>query len=86
MQIPDKCAICAYCRASRNGPAALVLAGPVFLKVKIKFHFYNKQVINKSASVIFGLVRLIVLSYNGYKNISRGARLLAAHAFCYEVF
>ena len=31
---------------------------------KIKVHFYKKQVIKKSASVIFGLVRLIILSYN----------------------
>ena len=52
-------------RAGGNGPAAPVLAGPVFLKVKMKFNFYKKQVINKSASVIFGLVRLIILSYNG---------------------
>ena len=26
--------------------------------------FYKKQVINKSSSVILGLVRLIILSYN----------------------
>ena len=52
-------------RASGNGPAAPVLAGPVFLKVKMKFIFYKKQVINESASVIFRLVRLIILSYNG---------------------
>ena len=47
-----------------NGPAALVLAGPGFVKVKIKFHFYKKkkQVIKKSASVIFGPVRLVILS------------------------
>ena len=50
-------------RAGGNGPAAPVLAGPVFLKVKMKFKFYKKQVINKSASVIFGLVTLIILSY-----------------------
>ena len=30
------------------------------IKVKTKFHFYKKQVINKSASVIVGLVRLII--------------------------
>ena len=32
-------------RASRNGPAAPVLARPVFLKVKMKFNFYKKQLI-----------------------------------------
>ena len=36
-----------------------------FTQGKIKLNFYKKQVLNKSASVIFGLVRLIVLSYNG---------------------
>ena len=51
-------------RAGGNGPAAPVLAGPVFLKVKMKFNFYKKQVISKSVSVIFRLVRLIILSYN----------------------
>ena len=53
-----------FIMAGGNVPAALVLAGPVFLKVKMKFNFYKKQVINKGASVIFGLVRLIILSYN----------------------
>ena len=51
-------------RAGGNGSAAPVLAGPVFLKVKIKIHFYKNQVINKSASVIVGLIRLIILSYH----------------------
>ena len=50
--------------ASGSGPAAPVLAGSVFLKVKLNFNCYEKQVINKSASVIFGFVRLIILSYN----------------------
>ena len=35
------------CRAGEIGPAAPVLAGPVFLKVKAKFHFCKRQVINK---------------------------------------
>ena len=52
-----------YGRAGRISPAAPVLAGPVFLKVK-KFHFCERQVINKSASVILGLIRLVILSYN----------------------
>ena len=52
------------CRASRNGPAAPVLGKPLFLNVKVKFHFYEKQVINKSASVIFGFVSFIILSYS----------------------
>ena len=65
-------------RAGGIGPAAPVLAGPVFLKVKTKFHFCKRQVINKSASVILGLIKLIILDRKG---ISRGARLSAAHAF-----
>ena len=47
-----------------NSPAAAVLAEPVFLKVKMKCNFYIKQVINNSDSVIFGLARLIILTYN----------------------
>ena len=46
------------------GPAAPVLAGPVFLKVKTKFHSCKRQVINKSASVILELIKVIILSYN----------------------
>ena len=46
-------------RASGNSLAALVLAGPVFLKVKIKFQ--KASIINISASVIFRLVRLIYI-------------------------
>ena len=34
-------------RAGEIGTAAPVLAGPVFLKVKAKFHFCKRQVINK---------------------------------------
>ena len=35
-------------RAGENGPAAPVLAGPVFLKVKkMKVNFYKKQTIKK---------------------------------------
>ena len=46
--------------------AALVLARPVFLKVKINFHFYKMQVINKIVSVLIGLVRLIILDTKAY--------------------
>ena len=46
------------------GLAGPVLAGPLLFKVKIKFHFCTKQVMNRSASVIFRLVRLIILLYN----------------------
>ena len=49
------------CKAVADGPVDQVLAGPLFLKVKNKIPFYNKQVINKSARVIFGLVRLAIL-------------------------
>ena len=46
-----------------TGPAGLVLAGPLLLKVKL-ISFYKKQVINKSVKVIFGLVRLVILQYS----------------------
>ena len=47
---------------------------------KNKIPFYKKQVINKSARVIFGLVRLVIYSTVGRKAISKGGKLLAAHA------
>ena len=34
-------------RAGRIDPAVPILARPVFLKVKTKFHFSKRQVINK---------------------------------------
>ena len=40
-------------RAHGNGPAAPVLAGPLFLKLKNKSPFLQKQVVKKSASVIY---------------------------------
>ena len=43
----------------KNGVTAPVWAGPVFLKVKNKFHFYKKQVINQSASVKLNLLGLL---------------------------
>ena len=46
------------------GPAGQVLAGPLLSKVKMKLHFCKKQAMNRSASMIFRLVRLIVLLYN----------------------
>ena len=72
-------------QASRNGPAAPVLAGPVFSKrEKIKVHYYKKEVIKKSDIVIFGLVRLILLGIMGEKGIQRDAKLSAAHALCLQ--
>ena len=51
-------------RGGASSPASPVLAGLLFLKLKIIFHFYIKQVINKTTSVIFVLLRLIILSCN----------------------
>ena len=47
------------CRAGGNGVAAPVLAGPVFLKIKKKFNFYKKPVINQNSSVISDLLGLL---------------------------
>ena len=48
------------------------------------------QVIKKSAGVIFGLVRLILLAKMGGGGIWRGARLSAAHIhplyYAYKVY
>ena len=60
-------------KAGRNGPAAPVLALSVCLKVK-QIPFLQKQVIIKGANVIFGLVRLIVLSYSIYKKYIKRCR------------
>ena len=53
-----------YCRAGGIGPAALVLTGPVFSQDKTKIPFLQKANDKQSASVIFRLIGLIVLSYN----------------------
>ena len=47
-------------KALADGPVGQVLAGPPFLKTKNKVPFYRKQVINKSAKVIFGPVQLVI--------------------------
>ena len=51
-------------RAGRIGPATPVLAGPVFSQGKNKVPFLQKVSNKQSASVILGLIRLIILSYN----------------------
>ena len=43
-----------------------------FSQAKNELPFYKKQVINKNASVIFGPARLIKLSFNRQKSISKG--------------
>ena len=42
----------------------------------MKIHFYKKQVIKKSASVIFGLVRLILLGYNGWRRHMKRRKII----------
>ena len=51
-------------RQKRSGCSGL--ARPVFCKVKMKFNFYKKQIFIKSAIVIFGLIRLIILDMARY--------------------
>ena len=62
-------------RADGSSPAAPVLPGPVFLKVKVKFHFYKKQVKTRNTGVIFGLLRLTILN-NSYTHAPRTLRIL----------
>ena len=52
-----------FIRASGIGPAAPVLAGPVF-QDKIKILFSQKASNKQSASVILGIISLTILSYN----------------------
>ena len=51
-------------RAGEIGPAAPVLAGPVFSQGKSNIPFLQKASNKQSASVIWGLIRLIILSCN----------------------
>ena len=51
-------------RAGGIGPAAPVLARPVFSQGISKIPFLQKASNKQSASVISGLIRLIILSYN----------------------
>ena len=46
---------------SKAVAGGLVLARPTVTQGKNKILFYTRQVINKSARVIFGLVRLVIL-------------------------
>ena len=50
----------ALCRAGGIGPAAPVLAGPVFSQGKSKIPFLQKASNKQSASVILGLIRLTI--------------------------
>ena len=55
-------------KAVANAPVGQVLAEPLFLKVKTKFHFTkSKYVINKSTRVIFGVAQLVILHYSRKK-------------------
>ena len=64
-------------------PAVPVLAGSFFLKVKVKCNFYKKQVINNSASVIFGLVKLFIEKHiKRYKSIGRPRIMVARYSLC----
>ena len=51
-------------RAGGIGPAAPVLAGPVFYQGKSKIPFLQKASNKQSASVILGVIRPFILSYN----------------------
>ena len=61
--------------------AALVLAGPVFSQGKSKIPFLQKESNKQSASVILGLIRLIILSYNRAGEIGPAAPVLAGPVF-----
>ena len=46
-------------KVSRNGLGGLVLAGPVFLKVKIKFYFYKSKQLTKALVSFLDLLGLL---------------------------
>ena len=67
-------------RAIVTGPAGPIFVRPLHISQgENQIPFYKKQVTNERATMIFGLVRLIVV-HN--KSKCRGAKLLAAaHTF-----
>ena len=67
------------CRAGGTSPGAPVLAKPVYLKMKIKVHFYKKQVINKVIVWFLDLLGLLYLE-KAYQEV-RGTRLSTVYAF-----
>ena len=52
------------CRTSGIGAAAPVLAGPVFSQDKNKIPFLQKANNKQSATIILGLIKLIISSYD----------------------
>ena len=75
-----------YFRDLATSPVSPVLVRRLFLKAKYNFTFYKKQIINRSARVIFSLARLVMLYYNtvNRKAVSRTGRLSSAHAFYFN--
>ena len=64
-------------RAGKNGPAAPVLARTSFSQgQKIKVNFDKKQAIKISTSVMFGLVGLILLGYNGWRRYMKRFKII----------
>ena len=53
--------LCLIFKAVADGPVGPVLAGPTFSQGKNKILFYARKIINKTAKVIFGLARLVIL-------------------------
>ena len=68
-----------YTRGVGTGLAGPVLAGQLF-RVKTQFHFYKRQEINRIASTIFRLFRLLYYFITDRKSLSIAAKLSAAHA------
>ena len=66
-------------KARVNGPVVLVLAS----QFSQGNPFLQKESNKQSASMMFGLVRLVILTMVDRKCISRGTKLSATHAFIY---
>ena len=61
------------CRGVRVVQLLRFLAGPFFLKVRLKFHFYKKQVMGTSAGVILDLLGL---TCNRWREHIKGYRVV----------
>ena len=63
-------------RAGGIGPDASVLAAPVLSQGKSKIPFLQKASNKQSSSVILGLIRLIILSYNRQKRHIKRCKII----------
>ena len=73
-------------RAGGNSPAALVFGWISFSQDKNIIPFLQKGNNKQNVSMIFGLVRLITLSYNRQKKHSKRCYIIGCPCIMHEIF